>query len=233
MHEKKGRLDLNKSDWSIGEQAFQALVDQLNEGNPPGVIVEFGSGRSTVRLAEAFPDSHIFSIEHDPQYFEETRGFIDEYNVSERVTLFLRPLTWRRINGLLYRSYALGPFPEVIDAVVIDGPPSWSSERGRGACMHDVYTHLGLKAKVCLDDFHRLNEQQIVNSWLSTYPGSFDMKILDVGHQICVLTKRENVIPAASRWSMADHYAASARLAARMMRHKIKAYWSGKDSSKP
>ena len=117
--------------WSIGEPGFQALCTDLREITP-GSVVEFGSGPSSVRLALEFPTTRLLTIDHSPQFRDETQRLVNKYEVNERVSVGIRPLTWRLHAAALYQSYARGPFPSSIDAVIIDGPPSEHTASGAG-----------------------------------------------------------------------------------------------------
>ena len=53
--------------WSLTEAAFETMVRLLSEMGEPKQFVEYGSGPSTVRLAMAFPEAGITSIDSDKQ----------------------------------------------------------------------------------------------------------------------------------------------------------------------
>ena len=58
--------------WSIGETAFERITTALLEMSPVERILEFGSGPSSVRLAMAFPEAQVFSVEGDWRNYAET-----------------------------------------------------------------------------------------------------------------------------------------------------------------
>lgn len=175
--------------WSIGESAFTAIVQNMSELTPK-VIVEFGSGVSSVRLAKAFPDAQILSLEHDSRFFGRSLELAAQHGIgSENLHIELRPLRFRLIGSRIYETYDRGWFPHTIDAVLIDGPPWWTG-RGREACLHDVVAKLRTGGRAYLDDYHRDAERKIVDNWMRSYPGVFDMSEIDVGHGIGALQKR-------------------------------------------
>jgi len=153
-------------------------------------IVEFGAGRSSVRLAHEFPEAEIDSVEHDQVYYEKTSRLLGRYGLSSRVQLHLRPLTWQRHAGALYFSYEPGRFPADIDAVIIDGPPCWT-RRGREACLYQVLDQLRVGGCVYLDDLSRSGEQKIVRNWQEAVGQAFSFRPLKVGHGWCVLQKEK------------------------------------------
>jgi len=187
MLSENSELDLD-APWRIGRDSLKALIADVS-GLDPGCIVEFGSGASSIQLALAFPGAEILSIDHDPEFFHQTEALKHQFAPVSKLTVSLRPLHWQREGLAWYLSYLRGPFPESIDAVIIDGPPGLLTQRGREACLHQVYRHLRTGGRVYLDDFERPAEQQIVENWLRSYPGVFEQYLLDVGHRICVLKK--------------------------------------------
>ncbi len=82
---------------------------------------------------------------------------------EERLTVTLRPLRLRRIGGAIYETYAEGPFPASIDAIVIDGPPSWT-RRGRSVLARRSAPP-ACRRRADLDDYERKDERRIVHNW--------------------------------------------------------------------
>ena len=133
--------DLRLDDiWSIGETSFAELTDELHR-LAPRTLVEFGSGISSVRLALEFPDTRILSIESAPEYWRKTQALRNKHGADGNLQVDLRPLTWQFRAGAVYQSYGPGAVPHSIDAVIVDGPPSFT-RRGREACLHVVIRQL-------------------------------------------------------------------------------------------
>jgi hypothetical protein len=174
--------------WSIGEDAFAELVRDMTAVHPR-VIVEFGSGESSVRLAKAFPDSRVLSIESSEEFFQRSLDCARRNGVGPPgLSIELRPLRFRCIAGAVYETYESGPFPSRIDAVLIDGPPYWTG-RGRQACLYDVAAGLRVGGRVYLDDCQRAQEHLIVRNWVKSYPYAFRVSALPVGHGLAMLEK--------------------------------------------
>jgi SAM-dependent methyltransferase len=174
--------------WSIGEEAFTRIEQSMREVNPR-VIVEFGSGASSVRLAKAFPDSQVLSLENDAEFFQQSLDCAREHGTApERLRIELRPLSFRRIATGIYETYSAGPFPDQIDAVLIDGPPHWT-KRGREACFYDIAARLRIGGRIYLDDYRREQEKLIARNWLRCYPSAFRMSEIASGHGVCVMEK--------------------------------------------
>ena len=174
----------------MGEEALRFLVDSLRS---LGVehLVEFGSGISTAYLASELPGVTILSIEHNPHCYQNTAELLEDYASRNHVRLELRELCWQRHGLGLYQSYRPGDFFPQVDAVIVDGPPGWT-DRGREACLYQIFGALRMGGHVYLDDFGRPEEQQIVRNWLSSYPGVFRSRKVAVGHGLCALEKVGN-----------------------------------------
>ncbi len=188
-------LNLDRSSWSIGEAAFEALVTNMREIQPKRIL-EFGSGASTVRLAMAFPDAEITSVESSPEHFARVLSLVERASISRKPTILFCPLSWRFIGGALYQTYApLGDPNDLrtFDIVVVDGPPVWT-RRGREACLHMVVESLRVGGRVYLDDCRREQEQRIVRNWQTVYGrDAFSVSVIDQGHGIRVLEKRREL----------------------------------------
>jgi predicted O-methyltransferase YrrM len=176
-----GTLD---SGWSLGKESFDVLVD-LFRAAAPETIVEFGSGASSVRLAEAFPDAQVVSIEHDPAWTCRTEVLARSAGV-ENLRISLRPLKWQLHHLSLFQSYASGPLPATADAVLIDGPPYWA-HLGREACFYQIAPRLRLGSVLVLDDYSRGTEKKAVANWILHYPGCLEAKIVPIGHHLCAM----------------------------------------------
>jgi predicted O-methyltransferase YrrM len=184
--------------WAIGAASFEVIVRCL-KGLAPQHLVEFGSGVSTAELAQRLPDTRILSIDHDARFLDATRARLEAAGpeAARRVELALRPLAWQRHGSAPYLGYAPGPFPERVDAVLIDGPPFWT-RGGREAALYQVMPHLRVGALVFLDDYDRRGERRAVGHWLEAFRGSLALEdVYEEGHRVAVL-RRTDVLPP--RW---------------------------------
>lgn len=196
-------LDLDQG-WGIGEETFQHIIEQMRN-DCSSHIVEFGSGVSSIRLALALPEAQILSIEGNRDFYDAVMRLRSDHHVEKALTVDLRPLQWQVHGGAAFLSYAPGPFPERIDAVLIDGPPTWT-RRGREACLYQIASSLRIGGKIFLDDFERRREKKIVRNWMLSYPESFGFRRIDTGHGVCVLEKlRETHRPRTSIRALPDH----------------------------
>ena len=183
--------------WSIGETAFQRIATLLLQMSPVERILEFGSGPSSIRLAMAFPEAHVLSVEGDWRNFRETTDLMQKFLDKRNLSIQYRPITLECYGDTSFLTYKDGMFwddQEEMDCVIIDGPPVYTL-RGREACLYQVYDQIRIGGLVILDDFRRSYEKQIVENWLSVYPGSFTVAIIREDHHLAVLRKIRSVTP--------------------------------------
>ena len=188
------RLNLDAG-WSIGETAFERITTTLLEISPVERILEFGSGPSSIRLAMAFAEAEVLSIEGDWRNFAETTSLMRSFWDKRNLSIKYRPITLESYGDAEFLTYEDGMFwEEEIDCVIIDGPPVYTL-RGREACLYQVYDQIKIGGLVILDDFRRSFEKQIVENWLSVYPSSFTVEMIHEDHHLAVLRKIRSVTP--------------------------------------
>ena len=181
--------------WSIGETAFERITTTLLDMSPVERILEFGSGPSSIRLAMAFSEAEVLSIEGDWRNFAETTSLMQTLWDKRNLSIKYRSITLESYGDAEFLTYENGMFwEEEMDCVIIDGPPVYTL-RGREACLYQVYDQIKIGGLVILDDFRRSYEKQIVENWLSVYPGSFTVAIIREDHHLVVLRKIKSVTP--------------------------------------
>ena len=192
--EMPDQLNLNTG-WSIGETAFGRIETLLLQMSTVERILEFGSGPSSIRLAMAFFEAQVLSVEGDWRNFRETTDLIQKFLDKRNLSIKYRPITLESYGNAKFLTYEDGMFwEEEIDCVIIDGPPVYTL-RGREACLYQVYDQIRIGGLVILDDFRRSYEKQIVENWLSVYPSSFTVATIREDHHLAVLRKIRSVTP--------------------------------------
>ena len=192
--EMPDQLNLD-TDWSIGETAFGRIETLLLQMSTVERILEFGSGPSSIRLAMAFFEAQVLSVEGDWRNFRETTDLIQKFLDKRNLSIKYRPITLESYGNAKFLTYEDGMFwEEEIDCVIIDGPPVYTL-RGREACLYQVYDQIRIGGLVILDDFRRSYEKQIVENWLSVYPSSFTVATIREDHHLAVLRKIRSVTP--------------------------------------
>lgn len=213
MGELPTAIELNlDAPWSVGEATFDLILREFRRVAPT-TILEFGSGISSVRLAMAFPDARIVSIDHEEKHLNRTRDLAAEMWIKN-LELLLCPIIERWYGAAWYESYDLPELNgECFDAVLIDGPPA-RYFFGREACLYQCHKHIRTEGVLILDDYERPAEQMTLRNWELRYPGNFSATVENVGHGVLTLRK------------CADHrFAASLAVPLNNSREWIRRYW--------
>lgn len=205
--------------WSIGEEKYSRILDQLSN-TPVKGIIEFGSGHSTVRLGLDYPNATIISVEDSAKHLADTRRLLDEFS-CDNVRLIYAPLRPLRVGSRFFLTYdaariAAAQISASVDFILVDGPIEAKTLRGREAALYMSSAHLRLGGIVVLDDYHRKSARTVVSNWLSSYPGGYE-EIQVRGRDIAILSKTRDVncrmIPGIA--PMVDNWLTLVKLLAR------------------
>lgn len=107
---------------------FALYLTELIDDERPEVVVETGSGVSTLIIAYALEKlgrGKVIALEHDPAYARRTRDEIARHGLTRYATVVDAPLEPITLGGERHRWYAQRALDGVtaIDLVVDDGPP--------------------------------------------------------------------------------------------------------------
>lgn len=170
--------------WPISAD-FGALLIRLLQKKHYDLVIEFGSGTSTVLMAKAIEQIYakqknkpfIVSFDHLEQYANQTKEMLAAANVENFAQVSLAPLA--PYNGLVdqnsmyyddklifeaFRSYQSSR--ELSILVVVDGPPESTCNLARYPALPilmNIFNHA--KLDILMDDANRAGEQQIVTIW--------------------------------------------------------------------
>jgi len=147
------------------------FISQEIEFRKPKVIMEFGSGLSTLVMAYAVKDSdsRIYSIDHSSEYADMTQAALDRHGMSENVTIFrvdLEKITSDQILDNMNKLESM-PCDVEVDFVFIDGPPCNAEPLARRAALQYSWSKLSENGVVVMDDADRSGEQRIVRELIS------------------------------------------------------------------
>jgi hypothetical protein len=137
----------------------------------PGLVLECGSGSSTVVIARclrALGEGRVISLEDNPVYAERTRELLRLHGVDDLVTVVTAPLASREANGQVLRWYSTVYEPLLTDSIevlLVDGPPGSSGPRARYPAIPILKPHLATNYSILLDDGDRRDERDIAHTW--------------------------------------------------------------------
>lgn len=167
-------LDMRKSlplmrGWAGSPDFLWHLARHARQHHPK-VVVECGSGTSTVILARCLQLSgagHVYSMDHDPVYAEKTRQELTFHGLSEWATVFDAPLQKHLINGQDWLWYASEVLPGGfgIDMLIIDGPPATTGKLARYPVGPKLFPRVNAGGAVFMDDYARSDETAIAKLW--------------------------------------------------------------------
>ena len=161
-----------------GSPDFLLKLARIVTSKKPQTIVECSSGSSTIvvaRCCQLNNSGHVFSLEHELEFAEQTRIQLIESGLQEWATVIHAPLQPTTILNKTYPWYALNDLPELaIDLLVIDGPPGGLVDQARYPAGPLLIPRLASGGIIILDDAGRDDEILILDRWKSEFS---DLKI--------------------------------------------------------
>lgn len=151
------------------------LLSDLILNNKPRVILELGSGSSTVWTGYfgSLVGARCVSIEHLDEYFSKTMQQLLEFGLDTTVDLRHAPLEEVSIGGAPYEWYPASIFNDLgeVDLLIVDGPPEATGPNARYPAFPILHQYLSQNALILIDDIDRAQESEMVESWISNMPG--------------------------------------------------------------
>jgi predicted O-methyltransferase YrrM len=170
--------------WPVSPD-FGYLLIELIEEHQYDLVVEFGSGTSTVLIAQALanvqqrtgkPNKQV-TFEHLENYYAKTQGLLNAAGLDSAVQLVHAPLVpYTAPDGKTYSYYDCQETlnflasiyaktkPKVL--VVVDGPPGATGPLARYPALHQLWPRFkDAQLSFLMDDFNRRDEKRIVSIW--------------------------------------------------------------------
>lgn len=173
--------------WPISPD-FALYLLELIDSNDYDLILEFGSGTSTVLIAKALarigrqrhgkPATSQAAFEHLEQYHAQTLANLKHSELADAVQLVLAPLQpYQAPNGNTYSYYSCHtalkelaqrlPAADLKVLMVVDGPPAATGQHARYPAVPAVLAQLkSARIDILLDDYIRDDEKEIAQLWL-------------------------------------------------------------------
>ncbi|MCI0686116.1 MAG: class I SAM-dependent methyltransferase [Sporichthyaceae bacterium] len=113
--------------WALDPTGLLQLVS-LIEQHRPALVVELGSGTSTVWLGYALEKAgggRLISLDHQPAFAEQTRNVVEIHGLDKLVEVRDAPLTPLQLGDTESPWYSTDALDDLqaIDLLVVDGPP--------------------------------------------------------------------------------------------------------------
>lgn len=160
--------------WKADTALLTLIADHIEQLRP-GHVVELGSGASSLIAARALQlwgGGTLHSYDQHADFVEATHAWLSEHGIEARMhhaPLGPAPGGWP---GYWYRLSAL---PDVIDLLIIDGPPWAVHPYVRGAA-EMLFGRLAVGGVILLDDAARPGERVVARRWRRNWPNfRFDL----------------------------------------------------------
>lgn len=167
--------------------------------NQPKLVVETGSGASTLVIADALRQNgkgKLISLEHLQEYADKTQETLADEALTPWVELrvgALKPWKEEHLNPKdaekPSRWYPLNlEGIENIDLLVVDGPPGNTCLYARYPALPAFFERLAPTAEVWMDDANRQEEKEISEEWAKRY--GFELEFVPLEKGMSRLTRR-------------------------------------------
>ena len=179
--------------WAASPDLLAVLVD-LVITQRPALVVECGSGASTVWLALAMRrfaiSGQVIALDHDPAYGAATRGLLARHQLGGLAEVRDAPLEPFRLDGQPCAWYARAAWEDLagIDLLFVDGPPAATGHQARYPALPLLSAALSPAATIVVDDLIVPDMQKVLRLWLDAYP-DFGSEILPLEKQAAVLRR--------------------------------------------
>lgn len=147
--------------WSLDEPTMAIVLGLVSPTTR--LVLEAGSGRSTVEIAKALAPhgGRVIALEEWEPYAEQTRAALQESS-SDNATVHVTRLGPTQ-HGIWYRNLPKLEFRSV-DLVVIDGPRSDGLDE-RSASLFVLDPYLSPDCVVVIDDAKRHGDNRALQIW--------------------------------------------------------------------
>lgn len=171
--------------WAALPATVLALVQQVRDLPPAAVVVELGSGASTVWMAleakRRGDGIRIISFDHDADFAKVTQRALERNGVDDIVELRVAPLEPMQTVHGEQLWYAPEHWESLADValVFVDGPPGITGPLARYPAVEALADKLAPGAVVVLDDTNRPDEQEALAGWLRLHSESGQAAVVE------------------------------------------------------
>lgn len=155
--------------WAASPDLILEIVSQIRNRKPL-LVVELGSGLSTIWIARALRENGIgklITFDHDSKYGEQTRAQLQLQELDSFVELRFGELEESSWQDNTQRWYPRHLFSDLqnLDLLVVDGPPQTKNQNHRWPAMWELESKMNSSSIIILDDAFREEESALANAW--------------------------------------------------------------------
>jgi predicted O-methyltransferase YrrM len=150
-------------------------ISQLVKENKPKLVVELGSGVSTLVVAKSGAKK-VISFDGAAEYAEQSRNLLKQHGVRG-VEVRLAPLMPYRGGANWYDPSKFKDLKK-IDLLIVDGPQGGDNSDARYPALEVLLNKLSDKAIIVLDDVNRTGERKLAEDFAKALP-KHHLQIID------------------------------------------------------
>lgn len=140
----------------------------LTQRYSPKIIVDLGSGISTLVLAKSAPGAKIYSFDNSEEYAAKTLKVLRDHSITN-VEVRVAPLTPHSEGVDWYALEKIGDI-DAVDLLFIDGPPGSKNPQARHPAIQEFLKKLSPSAIVVMDDVGREGERAMAEAFARMMP---------------------------------------------------------------
>ena len=182
--------------WAASPDVLLRLHEYIRYEKPK-VVVECGSGSSTLVIADALRQNGegvLISLEHSADFGGETQALLEREGLTQWVDLRIADLEpWKGPHlsteeGETVKWYASACLTGIqnIDLLFVDGPPGATCKYARYPALPALSDRLAPGAQVWMDDTIRQEETDMAKDWAEKY--GYSVKFFSLEKGLGVLT---------------------------------------------
>lgn len=171
--------------WAASPDLLLTITEIVRKYRP-GLVVELGSGVSTLVAAKAGARK-VVSIDNSDEFGGKTISLLKDHKVRG-VDVRIAPLQ-PYANGFTWYDTSMVKDLKKIDLLIIDGPPGSKNPEARYPALAEFKDKLSAKAVIVIDDVHREGERKLAEDFAKAMP-NHQLVILDHEKGTAVISPR-------------------------------------------
>ena len=171
--------------WAASPDLLLTITEIVRKYRP-GLVVELGSGVSTLVAAKAGARK-VVSIDNSDEFGGKTISLLKDHKVRG-VDVRIAPLQ-PYANGFTWYDTSMIKDLKKIDLLIVDGPPGSKNPEARYPALAEFKDKLSAKAVIVIDDVHREGERKLAEDFAKAMP-NHQLVILDHEKGTAVISPR-------------------------------------------
>jgi cephalosporin hydroxylase len=171
--------------WAASPDLLLTITEIVRKYRP-GLVVELGSGVSTLVAAKAGARK-VVSIDNSDEFGGKTISLLKDHKVRG-VDVRIAPLQ-PYANGFTWYDTSMIKDLKRIDLLIVDGPPGSKNPEARYPALAEFKDKLSAKAVIVIDDVNREGERKLAEDFAKAMP-NHQLVILDHEKGTAVISPR-------------------------------------------